>query len=193
MVHGRPAQPNELRTQPARSLLLRLFRDVTTLAVQEYQLARTELGAHQRVVTRLAWAAWFAVALGTLALGALTVAGVAALALTVGLPLAALIFGVVYAAIAVGVTAYVQREIARGTDLILPRTTAQFPKQKPSPKSLDEQESSLAWTRHLVEEDLAALERKSDLVQPLRDTAVGVGALGVAVANIVRENAAARH
>jgi|ERR1700722_12845208 len=193
MDYGRPAQPNELRAQPARSLLLRLFRDVSTLVAQEYQLARSELAEQHGVVTRLAWAAWFALSLGTLALAALTVAGIAQLSLAVGLPLAALIFGILFVVIAAVVAAYVQRAVARGTDLILPRTTAQFPKQMPSPKTIDEQESSLAWTRHLVEEDLAALERKSDLVQPLRDTAVGMGALGVAVANIVRESAAARN
>jgi hypothetical protein len=62
-----------------------------------------------------------------------------------------------------------------------------LPASPASAKTLEEQQADIAWTRRRIEETLTALEHKSDLLQPLRDTAVGVGALGVAVANIVRE------
>jgi len=41
-------------------------------------------------------------------------------------------------------------------------------------------------TRRHLDQTLSALEHKSDLVGPLRDTALGLGSLGIAVSSIVR-------
>jgi hypothetical protein len=182
------AQPNQLRSQPARSLLLRLFNDLTSLVNSEYQLVRTELTEKRGAVTRALVSFGFAAALGLLALTCLTAANLSELSISLGLPLAALILAVAYGIVAAILALVVQRMIAK--DAVLHSAGRLLPKGRPTTKTVDEQEADIAWTRKRIEETLTALERKSDIVQPLRDAAVGMGALGVAVGNIVREEAA---
>jgi uncharacterized membrane protein YqjE len=182
------AQPNQLRSQPARSLLLRLFNDISSLVNQEYQLVRTELIEKRGAVTRTALSFGFAAALGLLALACLTAAIVSGLSVSLGFPLAALIVAVAYAVVAAILGLLVQRMIAK--DAVFHTAGQLLPKGKPTTKTVEEQEADVIWTRKRIEETLTALERKSDIVQPLRDAAVGMGALGVAVTNIVREEAA---
>jgi uncharacterized membrane protein YqjE len=184
------AQPNELRSQPARSILMRLFGDVTSLVNQEYQLVRTELGQKRGAMGRAAVSGALAVALGLLALVCVTVAVIAELAIALGLAYAALVVAVLYAVIAFVLAQQVQRGISSDR-LSLTHAAGQIPKTAPSTKTIPEQLADLDWTRRRIDETLTALERKNDLVQPLRDTAVGMGALGVAVANIVRADAKA--
>jgi hypothetical protein len=185
-------QPNELRSQAARSLLLRLFNDLSSLAHQEYQLVKTEFVEKRGPIVRAGSSLALGAALGVLGLGCLTLAGVAALAIPLGVPLAALFVGVAYILVAAILGLFVQRSLE--TDgLTLTHASGQLPKSRPTTKSIAEQEADLVWTRRRIEESLTALERKSDLVQPLRDTAIGMGALGVAVANIVREDSRSRN
>jgi uncharacterized membrane protein YqjE len=184
------AQPNELRSQPARSILMRLFGDMSSLVHQEFQLVRTELGQKRGAMGRAAVAGVLAVQLGLLALVCVTVAVVAELSVALGLAYAALVVAVLYAAIAFVLARQVRRGLA-SEQLLLTTSGGQLPKSAPSTKTIPEQLADLDWTRRRIDETLTALERKNDLVQPLRDTAVGVGALGVAVANIVRADAKA--
>jgi hypothetical protein len=46
--------------------------------------------------------------------------------------------------------------------------------------------SRVEWSREQIGQTLAALERKTDLVGPIRDTALGLGSLGVTLSSIVR-------
>jgi hypothetical protein len=185
-------QPNELRSQPARSLLQRLFHDLSSLVHQEYQLVKTEVAEKRGPIFQAAGSLGLAAALGLLALGCVTVAIVAELSVSIGLPLAALIVGIAYALIAGILGLLFQRSLA-ADGLTLTHASGQLPKGRPTTKTIAEQEADIIWTRRRIEESLTALERKSDLVQPLRDTAVGMGALGVALANIVREDTKARN
>jgi hypothetical protein len=185
------AQPNELRSQAARSLLLRLFNDLGAMVKQEYQLVKTEVVQKRGLVRQAAFSLGFASAIGLLAATCLTVAIVAELAIPLGLPLAALIVGVAYGIIA-AILGFVFRRMLVSEGLAFSHATGQLPKPLPTTKTLDEQEADLAWTRRRIEETLTALERKSDLGTPLRDAAVGMGALSVAVANIVRAEAKTR-
>jgi uncharacterized membrane protein YqjE len=188
------AQPNELRSQAARSLLIRLFRDIVDLAQEEYDLVRTELAQKRGGFVRATWSFVFALALGALALVCLTAAAVAELAIAIGLPLAALAVGLVLAVVAAVLAVVLRRAVAPGGDLVLTHTSAQLAHtDRPVTKTLDEQTATIAWTRRHLEETLAALERKSDLVKPIRDTAVNMGALSLALANIVREDAKTRN
>jgi hypothetical protein len=185
-------QPNELRAQAARSLLLRLFNDLSSLAHQEYQLLKTEFVEKRGPIVRAGSSLALGAAFGMLGLGCLTLAGVAALAIPLGVPLAALFVGVAFILVAAILALLFQRSLE--TDgLTLTHASGQLPKSRPTTKTIAEQEADLVWTRRRIEESLTALERKSDLVQPLRDTAIGMGALGVAVANIVREDARSRN
>jgi uncharacterized membrane protein YqjE len=184
------AQPNELRSQPARSILMRLFGDLTSLLNQEYQLVRTELGQKRGAMGRAALSGGLAIALGLLALVCVTVAAIAELATSLGVAYAALVVGALYAVVAFVLMQSLQRAFASDR-ISLTHSTDQLPKTAASTKTIAEQEADLDWTRRRIDETLTALERKNDLMQPLRDTAVGMGALGVAVANIVRADAKA--
>jgi len=185
-------QPNELRSQAARSLLSRLFHDLSNLVGQEYQLVKTELAQKRGSIVRATWSLAFAAALGLVGLVFLTVAGVSALAITLGLPLAALLAGAAYVLLA-AILGHLVRRSVETDGLALTHASGQLPKSRPTTKTIAEQEADLVWTRRRIEESLTALERKNDLVQPLRDTAIGMGALGVAVANIVREDTRPRN
>ena len=182
------AQLNELRAQPARSLLQRLFADLIALVGEEYRLVRTELTQKRGSIVRALWSSAFSAVFGIVALVCLTVAGVAALSVSIGLPLAALAFGVAYAIVAVALAVAFRRMFAADGDLGMPHAKARlFPARHESPKTLQEQEADIEWTRRRVSETLSGLRRKSDLAQPLRDVAFGVGGLAVAVTNIARE------
>jgi uncharacterized membrane protein YqjE len=183
-------QPNELGSQPARSILVRLFGDVSRLLNQEYQLVRTEIGEKRGAMGRAIVSGAFVVALGLLALLCVTVAVIAELAIALGVAYAALVVAALYAVIAFVLGQQLQRGLTSDR-LSLTHTGGQIPKSALSKKTIPEQLADLDWTRRRIDETLTALERKNDLVQPLRDTAVGVGALGVAVANIVRADAKA--
>jgi hypothetical protein len=188
------AQPNQLRSQPARSLLLRLFNDLGGLANQELALVKTEIAQKRGPLVRAATSLGFFVAFGLLALVCVTGALVAWLSSYLIFPIAALIVGVAYAVVAAIMGSSLQRALHVDGGLGLSHSGSQLlPKSRPTTKTLGEQEADIAWTRRRIEETLTALERKSDLAQPLRDTAVGMGALGVAVANIVREDAKNRN
>jgi len=187
MVETRYAQPNELRSQPARSLLLRLFDDLTGLMNLEYQLVKTEITQQHGVVARAAQAFGWSLAFALVAVACLAGAAIAELAAPLGLPLAAVAVGLVTAIVAFVLRLMVMRT-GREVASSLGHASGRFlPASPASAKTLEEQQADIAWTRRRIEETLTALEHKSDLLQPLRDTAVGVGALGVAVANIVRE------
>ena len=169
------AQMNELRSQPARSLLQRLFRDVRTLVGQEYHLVRTELLQKRTVLMRAAWSSGLSVTFGVLALVCLTAAGVSALSLSLGLPLAAAIFGVVYALVAIVFAMTLRRSVAAGGDFAFASAARLFPKDHGTTKTAAEQEADIEWTRRRIDETVSGLERKSDLAQPLRDVGDAVG------------------
>jgi Putative Actinobacterial Holin-X, holin superfamily III len=180
-------QPNQLRSQAAKSLLLRLFTDLGGLANQEFQLVKTEITQKRGPLVRAVNSLVFAIAFGLVALVCVSLALIGWLSVYVGLPLAALILGLVYAVIAAVTGNMFQKSLTTDGGLGLSHTGGQLlPKSKATTKTIGEQEADIAWTRRRIEETLTALEHKSDLAQPLRDSALGMGALGVAVANIVR-------
>jgi tetrahydromethanopterin S-methyltransferase subunit C len=96
----RTRAPGDPRDESAAELLQRLSDQTTTLARKEVELAKAELTQKGKQVGVGAGAFGGAGAIGFYALGAFTAAAIAGLAEAVDLWLAALIVGLVYAAVA---------------------------------------------------------------------------------------------
>jgi hypothetical protein len=175
----------ELRARNAKSLLQRLYRDVSTLVSEEVDLAKSE-AKHRGALAMTAVRTFaFSIACGLLALICLTTCIVAALANVMSVWLAALIVGAAYVAAAFILRATASRALASATEPALSKLNVLL-----SPVddgvTLTDRLARIDWTRSQVEQTLAALEHKTDLVAPMRDTALGLGSLGVAVSAIVR-------
>ena len=106
---------NDLREQPIGDLLKQLSQETTTLVRQELELAKAEMAEKGRKAGKGAGIFGGAGVVGFLALGALTAALILALDTGMKAWLAALIVGVVYAAIA-GVLALTgKKEVQQAT------------------------------------------------------------------------------
>jgi len=95
-----PPRENELRDRPTGDLLRRLSDETTTLVKQEVELAKAELQEKGKQAGMGAGMFGVAGLFGVAAFAALTACIIAALDLAMPLWLAALIVGVVYAAVA---------------------------------------------------------------------------------------------
>jgi len=147
------AQPNELRSQPARSVLLRLFTDVRTLASQEYELVKTEFSSQTAPLSRILVSGVALVAVGLLALICLTMAAIYGLAIEIGLPLSALVIGVVYTLAALVLVQRFQSTMKHATGGFS-HTVKQLPRTRRTTKTLEEQSADIDWTRRRIEESL---------------------------------------
>jgi hypothetical protein len=164
--------PYELRAQPTKALLQRLYRDISTLAVEEVALGRIELAQRSTLAIGVVRSVAISTACGVLALACLGACAIGALALVVGLWGAALIVATVFllAAAAFGVSAR----------YAFARAVAPLPGTQQLREHAD-------WSRHKVEVTIAALEHKRDVVTPIRDTALGLSSLGVALGAMAAE------
>lgn len=178
--------PYELRAQASKVLLKRLYRDVASLVTEEIELAKIEM--HQRAGVTIAAlrGLGFAAVCATIGLASLACCAVVALAYVLTLWLAALIVGVALVVVALVAATASRRALAAAGEpftsrigtLVASRTTNATPSELRSRIELD---------RKNVDETLSALEHKTDLVAPIRDTALGLGSLGIAVTSIVRD------
>jgi len=179
------ARPYELRAQSSRALLQRLYRELSALIGEEAELAKVEI----RDRTTLAFEAMlgFAIsaALALVATVSLAACAIVALAYVMPLWLAALIVGAAGLALAFVIAALARRPLARATE---PMSSTLAVMLRPARVSVTpaDRRVRIESERRRVEGTIAALEQKKDLVSPIRDTALGLGSLGVALASIVR-------
>jgi len=185
------AHPYELRAQPSKALLQRLYRDVGALAMEEIELAKLEMHQRGAIAVAALRGLAFSAAFGTVALAAMTTCVIAALAYVIPLWLAALVAGVIDLAIALALGVLARQRLALLTEPLRSTIGALVgpPRANATP---DELRSRIELTRRRLDETLSALERKTDLVAPMRDTALGLGSLGVALAAIVRSDKESR-
>jgi ABC-type multidrug transport system fused ATPase/permease subunit len=177
--------PYELRARSTKGLLQRLLAEVSTLVREEGELAKAEAAERGAIAAVAARSFAFAAAFGLLALGCVTVCVIAALALVVNLWAAALIVSAVYAVAAFALRSVAMRTFARATEPALSKLQSIL--MPPSDgATIAERHARVEWTRRQVQQTTAALERKSDLLSPMRDTALGLGSIGVALGAIVR-------
>jgi Flp pilus assembly protein TadB len=121
-----------------------------------------------------------------LALACLSVAAIVGLATVTVLWVAALIVAGLYVVAALVFGAAARRSLARATQPAASNLWALVSCIKKDGLSLDERCARAQWTREQIGQTLDALERKTDLVAPIRDTALGLASLGVTLGSIAR-------
>ena len=173
--------PNELRAQPIRNLLPRLFRDISSLVRQEADLARDEVAQKSGIAAKVALSATFFAAFAAMALIALTACIVAALGMTMALWEALLIVGAVYAVAAIAFWMSTTAQLRQAGGLLPPRMKKYFSVPPPTEEKLqyDQRGVEAAWDR--VERDVAALSNKNDIAGPMRDAVLALGSLSIAI------------
>ena len=178
--------PYELSARTAKSLLQRLSREFSSLVADEVDLAKLEI--IQRVGIAAIGLRGLAISMscGLLALACLSVAAVVGLATVTFVWVAALIVAAIYAVAALCFGASARRALARATEPAASNLCALVTSVKADGLTLKERRSRVEWSREQIGQTLAALERKTDLVGPIRDTALGLGSLGVTLSSIVR-------
>jgi hypothetical protein len=134
--------PYELRAHNTKSLLQRLYHDLSTLVAEEVDLAKSE--AHQRS----------SIALIVAALSLRAMAG---------------------------------RTLARATEPALSKLNVLLSPVKDS-GTLAERRARIEWSQRQVDQTITALSHKTDILSLLRETAFGLGSLGVAVSALVRND-----
>jgi hypothetical protein len=125
-------------------------------------------------------------ACGLLALACVSVAAIVGLATVTFVWVAALIVAALYAVGAFVFGASARRALARATEPAASNLCALATSVKADRLTLKERRSRVEWSRDQFEQTVAALERKTDLVAPIRDTALGLGSLAVTLSSIVR-------
>jgi hypothetical protein len=178
--------PYELRARTAKSLLQRLGRELSTLAADEADLAKLEVVHRAGIAATGLRTLTLSMACGLLALACASVAAVVGLATLTFLWLAALIVAGLYVVAALVLRAAARRALARATEPAASSLCALVTSVKKDSLTLDERRARVQWTREQIGQTLAALERKTDLVAPIRDTALGLGSLGVTLVSIAR-------
>ncbi|HEY6485563.1 MAG TPA: phage holin family protein [Candidatus Cybelea sp.] len=177
--------PYELRAQSAKVLLGRLYRDVSDLVVQETKLAKLEIHERAGRALHALRSLGISLACAIVAMASLAACAVASLTFVVPLWLAALIVGVGFSVAALALSAASRKTFAAAAEPL--RSTVGEVIGAPRGAATEEElRLRIEATRRHLDQTLNALEHKSDLVGPLRDTALGLGSLGIAVSSIVR-------
>jgi Putative Actinobacterial Holin-X, holin superfamily III len=178
--------PYELSARTAKSLLRRLSREFSSLVADEVDLAKLEI-IHRAGIAAIGLRGLaISMAFGLLALACVSVAAIVGLATVTFVWVAALIVAALYAVAAFVLGASARRALARATEPAASNLCALVTSVKADRLTLKERKSRVEWSRDQVEQTLAALERKTDLVAPIRDTALGLGSLAVTLSSIVR-------
>jgi len=179
-------RPYELRSRTAKALLQRLYRDIASLIVEEVDLAKVDVAQRSGALAGAAREFALSAAFGLLALGCLAACAIAAIAIVTAFWLAALIVGLLFVVAAFVFGAAAQRALADATKPASSTLCAFLSSADTDGVTIAERESRVEWARRQVAQDVAALEQKTDLLAPIRDTALGLGSLGVALSAIVR-------
>jgi hypothetical protein len=179
--------PYELRARNTKSLLQRLYREVATLVAEEVDLAKSE--AHQRGAIALVAARTFAfsIACALVALICVSAAAIAALALVTSVWAAALIVAAILAVAALSLRATAGRALVRATEPAVSKLNVLLSPVEDG-GTLAERRSRIEWSQRQVDQTITALSHKTDILSPLRETAFGLGSLGVAVSALVRND-----
>ncbi len=178
--------PYELSARTAKSLLRRLSREFSSLIADEVDLAKLEI-IHRAGIAAIGLRGLaISMTCGLLALACVSVAAIVGLATVTFVWVAALIVAALYAVAAFVFGASARRALARATGPAASNLCALVTSVKADRLTLKERKSRVEWSRDQVEQTLAALERKTDLVAPIRDTALGLGSLAVTLSSIVR-------
>ncbi|HLX26220.1 MAG TPA: phage holin family protein [Candidatus Cybelea sp.] len=178
--------PYELRSRTANALLQRLYRDVASLVVEEVDLAKVEVAQRSGILARAAREFALSAAFGLLALGCLAACAIAVIAIVTAFWLAALTVGVLFIVAALAFRVAARRAVADATKPASSKVWAFLTSADTDGVTIAERESRVEWARRQVAQDVAALEQKTDLLAPIRDTALGLGSLGVAMSAIAR-------
>ena len=120
-----------------------------------------------------------------LALGCASVCAIAALALVTSVWISALIVAAGYAIAALALRGLAVHTFARATEPALSKLQGILAPLGDG-ASIAERQARVEWTRRQVKQTTAALERRGDLLSPIRDTAFGLGSIGVTLAAIAR-------
>jgi hypothetical protein len=180
--------PTDLRAHNAETLLRRLFRDVASLARMETRLAQTELTSKAAVAKSALGLLSLSAASGVVAALCAAAALVMLLGPLVGYWVVLLVLALAFASAAFAFSARAHRSVACAGGLLPSATAAQiFGAPDSSHKPLTEQEAEIAWTRRQIDESIVSLENKTDLVPSVRNSALSLGSLSMAVAAIVRQ------
>ena len=179
------ARPYELRAQPAKALLQRLYRDVSDLATQEVELAKIEVHERAAVVSSAMRSLAFSAVYGVVGLAALAACVILLLGYVLALWFSALIVGIALLVVAVVTANASKRALLTVTEPLRSKLGALVGPPSGATTTA-ELESRIEYTRRHLDETLAALEHKTDLAGPVRETALGLGSLGVAVTAIAR-------
>ncbi len=178
-------RPYELRAQTAKVLLRRLYSEVDSLVAQEVDLAKMEARERAPIAVTALRGFIFAMACGLLAMISISACVIAALSLFVGLWLVCLIVAVLYAIAGLGVAAWARKKLAQASQPLRSRLDVLL---NPAAGKLTtaDRESRVVSARKQISQTMAALEQKTDLLRPMRDTAIGLTSLGAAMSAIVR-------
>lgn len=181
MVYTRTSNDHELHAQTAKVLLKRLYRNLSELVADEVDLAKAESHALRTAARSFA----ISLVCGGLAIACLSVCAIALLTNVVSLWVAALLVATVYAIAGLVLRLIAGRHFEHVADSMQSALQALAKPVDPD-LTLDERRARAEWTRKQVAETIAALEQKTDVVAPLRDTAFGLGSMGVALGAIAR-------
>jgi ABC-type multidrug transport system fused ATPase/permease subunit len=179
------SHPYELRARSAKALLQRLLGDVSTLVQEEVDLAKAEAAERGAIAAVAARSFGFSLAFGLLAIACVSAAAIAALSLVVAFWIASLIVAAVFGVAAFALQKSAAGTFERATKPALSRLNTLLTPAV-SGGTLEERHARLDWTKRRMQQTTAALEQKSDLLSPMRDTALGIGSMGVALNAIVR-------
>ena len=177
-------RPYELRARSAKTLLQRLHRNVTALVADEIDLAKAEVRQSGAFVIGAARIFALASAVALLAFACISAAAIVALASAVSFSLAALIVGAIYAVLALALGSWARLAFRRAAVPIRGTLGALL---TPPELPVAQLQARVELARCDLAQTVTALERKTDVVGPVRDVALGLGALGVAMNNIARE------
>ncbi len=179
------ARPYELRAQSSRALLQRLYRELSALVAEEAELAKVEIRERATLALEAMFGFAISAALALVAAASLAACATVALAYLMPLWLAALLVGAAGLALALVTAALARRPLVRAAEPMSSTLAALLRPARVSVTPADRR-VRIESERRRVEETIAALEQKKDLVAPIRDTALGLGSLGVALGSIVR-------
>jgi hypothetical protein len=181
-----PQHPYDLRAHSSKALLQRLYRDGSSLIGDEVALAKIEARERRAPASRALGGFVAASIFGLVGAACVAAAVVTLLGVVIALWLAELLVGTVLIVAAFAVAGVARGLVARAA---APLRSALGSLLNPPSRS-DETEpvlrSRIEVKRRQVRETVAALERKTDLVAPIKETVFGLGSLGVAVSAIVR-------
>lgn len=175
----------ELGAQPAKSLLQRLFREAASLITQEADLIKAEAAERWTEAVGAAKSFVLAGTCGLLALVCLSACAITLLTIVIGFWAATLVVGLLYGVATVALAMTAVRTVTRMSRPFR-STLGALLKPPRADLTIVERESRVESTRDQVGQTIAALERKTDLVSPIRDTALGLGSLGVTLGAIAR-------